>query len=125
MTGKRLGILIVDDDPDIQLLIAEVLEVLGREIFTASDSEEAQRLFLEHEIGLVVTDLKIPIIDGAKLLSWCHSQNKSIASVLLSSDRLELDRVTISSMNLLKPFLGESLLALKDFAQSVFDEMEG
>lgn len=62
-------VLIVDDDPICLEEYAELLESLGYQCHQASDATTALRLISnDHRIGIVVTDLLMPDMDGLTLL---------------------------------------------------------
>ena len=70
---RRVAILIVDDDGDIRLALEMTLSYQGFEVWTAKDGEEAlKRLDSEAQKGrrpgVVMTDLKMPRLDGMGLL---------------------------------------------------------
>ncbi|MBW1770107.1 MAG: response regulator, partial [Deltaproteobacteria bacterium] len=68
MTKPVYKILVVDDDPKILEVIADVLKEGGYAVNTASDGTKAIRSIDAEFYDLVVTDLKMPEIDGMKVL---------------------------------------------------------
>lgn len=66
---KRLNkILLVDDEEDIRIVLSMALEDMGYEVLTAENGKEGLRLFMESRPVIVVTDIKMPDIDGVDLL---------------------------------------------------------
>jgi two-component system NtrC family response regulator len=61
-------ILIADDDQGLRKIIEFNLEQEGYDIITASDGKEALKLYDEHAPDLVITDIKMPELDGIELL---------------------------------------------------------
>jgi two-component system NtrC family response regulator len=61
-------ILLADDDESLRKVIEFNLEQEGYEVLTASDGKEALRLYNEHAPDLVITDIKMPEMDGLELL---------------------------------------------------------
>jgi DNA-binding response OmpR family regulator len=61
------GILVVDDEELILDVIKDSLELGGYESWTASNGEEAMRLFHENDPDLVITDARMPGMDGYEL----------------------------------------------------------
>jgi two-component system, NtrC family, sensor kinase len=61
-------ILIVDDEPAIVRLLSMSLKSDGYETYTAASGEEALVLFEKHSPDIVVTDIKMPGMDGLELL---------------------------------------------------------
>ncbi|RMD86014.1 MAG: sigma-54-dependent Fis family transcriptional regulator [Calditrichaeota bacterium] len=62
------SILIVDDEKDIVQLMSETLNQWGYHTITAQDGQEALEKFRQKPVDVVVTDLKLPGMDGVKLL---------------------------------------------------------
>lgn len=62
------NVMIVDDEEDIVQLMSETLDLWGYNAITAHDGEEALSKFQEAPVDLVITDLKLPKMDGVKLL---------------------------------------------------------
>jgi CheY-like chemotaxis protein len=61
-TSKR--ILVVDDDPDLRLLLATVLEMEGAEVLTAANGLEGLKLAVAHAPSVIVLDLMMPVMGG-------------------------------------------------------------
>ncbi len=61
-------ILIVDDEEKIRHLLQIMLEAQGYETAQAAHGEEALQLIKKYNFGLVITDLKMPVMDGMTLL---------------------------------------------------------
>lgn len=61
-----------------------MLEELGHRISTASSGAEAVELFARHKFDLVVTDFRMPKMDGLELIVRLRKQAPEIAIILLS-----------------------------------------
>ncbi|MBI4116019.1 MAG: response regulator [Candidatus Omnitrophica bacterium] len=62
-------LLLADDEPEInEFLKDELFSPLGIEVYTASNGEEALKVFKEKGCNIVVVDLKMPKMDGADLI---------------------------------------------------------
>jgi DNA-binding NtrC family response regulator len=61
-------ILIVDDEPDIVLMLTDRLDALGYETVAASNGKEALAKLDQHSPHLMLLDLEMPIITGMKVL---------------------------------------------------------
>ncbi len=61
-------ILLVDDDSSLRKVLQFNLEQEGYTVIPASDGKEALELYTEHEPALVITDIKMPGMDGIDLL---------------------------------------------------------
>ncbi|MEW5796436.1 MAG: response regulator [Candidatus Zixiibacteriota bacterium] len=63
-------VLVVDDDPMLRTLLVDTLTAIGYESTAASDGVEAMALLREeghHDFDLVITDIKMPHMDGLTL----------------------------------------------------------
>jgi two-component system response regulator FlrC len=60
--------LVVDDEPTVRKLLADALQRAGLEVITAGDGEEALAAFAEARPPLVMTDLRMPGMDGRALV---------------------------------------------------------
>jgi PAS domain S-box len=66
---SRPRVLVVDDEPILRRFVAQVLTAAGYEVLTAVDGREAQAI-AEHahaELDLVLTDIRMPNLDGLEL----------------------------------------------------------
>jgi CheY-like chemotaxis protein len=67
MTEAAHNVLIVDDEYASLEVLALLLTAEGFRVSTASDGEEALRELGKQEIALVITDYKMPKMDGSEL----------------------------------------------------------
>jgi len=105
MTDIR--ILVVEDDREINRLVAEALTREGFAVMCAYDGADALRRFFEGRFQMVILDLMMPEIDGYEVLR--QIREKSSASVLvLSAKNRETDKIMGLGMGaddyLSKPF---------------------
>ncbi len=61
-------ILLVDDEEDIRDVLAITLQDLGYEVTLAENGQRAMELFKAHKFPIVLTDIKMPVMDGIQLL---------------------------------------------------------
>src|SRR4051812_31739737 len=64
MKSGMKKILVAEDDPALQELIAAKLELLGYQVTVAGDGEQALRKMAETIPDLVLLDIQMPILDG-------------------------------------------------------------
>lgn len=77
-------ILVVDDDEDILELIERHLSNRGYEVLTAYDGEQAISLLDQLMFDLVITDLKMPKLDGMEVLRKAKEKDPNIEVVILT-----------------------------------------
>ncbi|SLM28059.1 Sensory box histidine kinase and response regulator protein [Desulfamplus magnetovallimortis] len=69
MTSDGLKkILLVDDEQDIREVLGITLEDMGFEVFTAENGQKAMELFDKQDFSIILTDIKMPVMDGIELL---------------------------------------------------------
>src|SRR5260221_13695924 len=77
-------ILFVDDDPALRETVAAALAQPGYAIFTAADGYEAIRILADHRISLLITDVKMPGINGFDLARQAKVMRPNIQIIYLS-----------------------------------------
>ena len=77
-------ILIVDDTAGIREALQKILTKEGFTVFDAEDGEQAVKILQQHPVALVLTDLKMPKIDGAELLKIAKTISPDIEVVLIT-----------------------------------------
>lgn len=82
-----IKVLLVDDEEMIRQGIAESIdwEKLNMEVVGhAEDGEEALEVFKEHKPQLILTDIKMPFMDGLTLVEKVKSQNPNTYIIIIS-----------------------------------------
>ena len=79
-------VLVVEDDEMVRSMVAAMLEELGYEVLSAGNGFEAVEIFQEKqdEIGLVLSDVLMPGMDGWKMLAALRSMRHDIPVILAS-----------------------------------------
>ena len=70
MNNKKKTVLVVDDEPDIQLFLTTVLEDAGFDVMTADNGKHALERISERKPDLISLDLVMPKMGGVKLLAY-------------------------------------------------------
>ncbi|HFE53291.1 MAG TPA: sigma-54-dependent Fis family transcriptional regulator [Bacteroidetes bacterium] len=77
-------VLVVDDEEDILQLFTELLQRWGYEAVTARNGVEALDKFRTQQIDLIVSDLKMPEMDGLELLQRIRSIDSRVPVLVLT-----------------------------------------
>jgi len=87
-------ILVADDSITTRSLLRSVLEVGGYKVRTAADGDEALRLLRSEPVHLLVSDVRMPRLDGFSLIARLRADPRTahIPVVLFSSSDSEEDR---------------------------------
>jgi CheY-like chemotaxis protein len=113
--GKGELILVVDDDAQIREMTAAILSRHGYRVLTAGDGTEAVAIFAARgtEISVIVTDIRMPNLDGAALahvLLHLNPTVKILAMSGLASGGRNSQMQRFAGAFLYKPFKSDALL---------------
>lgn len=79
---KKMKLLIVDDDTNIQRLYKEELEEEGYEVVIAATGKDAMEMFEKENPDIVTLDILMPDIDGISLLRKMKEQRPNIPIIM-------------------------------------------
>ena len=82
---NRGDILLVDDDPDLLKLISLRLTSAGYRVRTADSGETALATIAVERPSTVITDLRMPGIDGLQLFEAIHRQHPALPVIILTA----------------------------------------
>lgn len=82
--NKKL--LLVDDDKDLLRIYEKIFQLNDFDVVTASDSFEALNIIKHNSIGVVVSDIIMPKMDGMVLLQKIREINSSIQVIMLTAE---------------------------------------
>ena len=85
MLPEKKQVLIVDDEPNLRRILSAQLQRDGYDVLTAEDGEQGLTLLREHHIDLVVTDLRMPKVDGMTLLREALSEDRGLPVVMITA----------------------------------------
>jgi len=82
-TGRR--VLIADDSEINRLILANMLELNGYVVDSASDGAEALQFIGEHRYKFALIDLSMPVMSGLEMVKILRKQNKSLKVAAIST----------------------------------------
>ena len=78
------NVLIADDDRTIANLIREIVERRGSNALVAYDGEQALKIFENVKVDLIITDLKMPNLDGMSLIKMVRQKFSDIPIIIIT-----------------------------------------
>ena len=84
MTEAGIKILLVDDDPSILEILSDLMAIFGYEYDTAQNGHEAIEKLKKGFFHIVLTDMKMPGMDGMELLRYVSSSYPNIKVMVLT-----------------------------------------
>ena len=85
-------ILLVDDEPLILKGLRYTLEQEGYEIMTATDGEEALKVFMENQVDLILLDVMLPKMDGIQVCQRIR-ENSNVPIIMLTAKGEDMDKI--------------------------------
>ncbi len=120
--NKQTDILVVDDNPAMAETLADILHAKGYQIHTAFSGEEALRILERERIDIMLTDVRMPDMNGVELYRRSRDAQPSMRTFLMTA--YSADDVIQQGLNegiktvLTKPLDMNLLLTLIDAAVS-------
>lgn len=115
--NKRFTILIVDDEPDIRIVLKACLESYGYSVIEAEDGEQGVRKAHQERPDLVIMDMMMPKVDGLSAIKKirCDLETASIPIVMLTAKTDKVSEIHALDAGaddyIFKPFDRDKLLA--------------
>jgi two-component system response regulator GlrR len=113
---SKSSILLIDDDPDLLKLLSIRLTSAGYQVEQASSAEQALAQIELARPRLVITDLRMPGMDGMALFQHLHVKDPSLPVILLTAHGTIPDAVQATQRGvfayLTKPYDAKALLQL-------------
>lgn len=113
---NKFSILIVDDEENMLKMLKTFFEEKEFKCYTAKNGREALEVVEANKIDLVITDMKMPEMDGLELLRVIKEKYNNISAVIMTGFAEEY--TTTEALNLgadgyiTKPFRNKELLLI-------------
>lgn len=112
-THQKIQILVVEDDPNLSMLLQDYLELMQFETQLATDGEEGLRKFKKGKFDLCILDVMLPKMDGFTLSAAIREKDPSVPIIFLTAKSLKEDRIKGFQLGcddyITKPFSTEEL----------------
>lgn len=117
-------ILIVDDEKNYPLILSSVLEDEGFETLTANSGQAALETLNSSAVDLVLTDMKMPVMDGIQLLEKIKDKDLDLPVIMMTAHgtvEKAVEAMQKGAYNyILKPFDNERLILFVNKAIAMF-----
>lgn len=107
-------LLVVDDEPNYLVVLSELLQEEGFEVLTAQSGDEGLKVARENDLDMVITDMRMPGMDGFQLLQELKIYNKALPVIMVTAFG-EVEKAVAAMQAgaysyLTKPFNNEELI---------------
>ncbi|RIX40966.1 MAG: sigma-54-dependent Fis family transcriptional regulator [Rhodocyclales bacterium GT-UBC] len=79
-----LSVLLIEDDPNVRLGCEQAMQLAGIPVQSVGSAEEGQRLLSADYPGIVVTDMRLPGLDGMGLLRWVNQLDPNLPVIIIT-----------------------------------------
>lgn len=109
-------ILLVDDEEAVRYVFERYLSILGYRVTTARDGAEALGLHQADPADLIITDFRMPYMDGGELLARLRRIDPALPAILISANPVDagstLDDVRFFAKPVSMQLLAETVAAM-------------
>jgi two-component system OmpR family response regulator len=106
-------ILLVEDDPNLSLVLQDYLEMMNYDITLCRNGKEGLQVFRSSKFHICILDIMMPVMDGFTLAEEIKKINEAIPIVFLTAKSLKEDRIRGFRLGcddyIMKPFSTEEL----------------
>ncbi|AYN92930.1 sigma-54-dependent Fis family transcriptional regulator [Pseudomonas sp. LTJR-52] len=107
-------VLLIDDDPHLRQALSQTLDLAGLNVVALADARTLDMQLVREWPGVVVSDIRMPGIDGIELLGQLHNQDADLPVVLITGHGdvpLAVQAMRAGAYDFLeKPFANDALL---------------
>lgn len=84
--SQQPHILLVEDDESTRELLEEILIVEGYKITPVANGLEAKDILKKEKFNLLITDFKMPGLNGVELLAWCNEEKINLPMIFMTAE---------------------------------------
>ncbi|TLP58225.1 MULTISPECIES: sigma-54-dependent transcriptional regulator [Pseudomonas] len=111
---SRAQVILVDDDPHLRQALSQTLDLAGLKVVTLADAQGLAERIESDWPGVVVSDIRMPGIDGLQLLEQLHARDNELPVLLITGHGdvpLAVQAMRAGAYDFLeKPFATDALL---------------
>lgn len=112
---RHVKVLVVEDHTPTRLAMAKLIRMAGAEVVAARDGEEALGYLLTQRFDVLLTDLRMPVMDGFELMQHCMKLPETLrpSRIIAISGEYEAGVLSGQPVQFMpKPFDLQSLLTM-------------
>lgn len=124
----RVQILVVDDEPIIRDILTRTLTLAGCEVTTANDGAEGLAQIKNGEFDVVISDIKMPEMDGLTMLERAHQFKPNLPSLLVTGYKDTIAARDLKALGVVdvvvKPFKNTAIIHSINVALTIARQQE-
>ena len=87
---RNISILIVEDGEDISAIMDRTFKMLVKDIYLAKNGNEAIEKYHKFAPDIILTDLRMPLLSGTKLLKKIREEDEEIPIIVITAYKKDL-----------------------------------
>jgi len=107
---NKLNMLIVEDSDDIRGIIATTFDKVCKTIKIAKDGKEGLKSFEENQLDIILTDIRMPNMDGNEMIDKIKDINPNMPIIVISGHGKLVPATKRADIILEKPIKFDKLL---------------
>lgn len=109
----KIKIMLVEDDPNLSMVLQDFLELMEYEVVLAHDGQEGLAYFKKFDADLIILDVMLPKLDGFSLATQMRAVRPFVPIIFLTAKSMKEDRLKGFQLGcddyITKPFSTEEL----------------
>ena len=81
----RHTVLVVDDEVKMQRVLEIMLDDMGLDVLRADNGQAALDLVMREQVDLIITDMRMPVMDGITLVRTLHERNLLPPTIVITA----------------------------------------
>ena len=82
---SKYSVLYAEDEVGVRQNVSEMLSLFFKNVYLAKDGMEAYKIFMDKKPDLIITDIKMPVLDGIELSKKIREQDAKVQILILSA----------------------------------------
>ena len=84
-TVENISVLLVESDDILRAIYSKIIARQVREVLTATNGEDGFQVYQSHRPDIIITDIKLPVINGIDMVKKIRSLDKSVRVIIMSA----------------------------------------
>jgi len=85
MTVENISVLLVESDDILRAIYSKIIARQVKEVITATNGEDGFLVYKSHMPDIIITDIKLPVINGIDMVKKIRSLDKSVRVIIMSA----------------------------------------
>lgn len=120
---KRGTILVVDDESSIRTLLSDHFKKLNFEVYTAENGSKALQVLEEVKVGVIISDIIMPEMDGVELVKRVRIEHP-IIRIIMMTGYVSIENLLICVQNQVDTVIFKPFNKLDEFTKAVEESLK-